>query len=447
MMKKALKIFLTILVFVVFILLVLVEPIDRTPINETMHYHAWKTFIKQKEFVEHDGAVEVGWTKVNITPATSTPMAGYGNRWGKHFEAVRDSLFVRVIAVKNPKTTVYLLSADMLIIPPNITDRLEALLEDEGISISNVHLSATHTHHGQGGWGLKLAGRLFAGAYDLQTEIRLATQFRDAIVGATKKMASAQISYDRIKDEDNIRNRLPVEGGTVDPWMRNLTFLREDSAQAKLITYAAHPTVLNRKTLQLSRDYPGMLLDSIEQQKGKFGVFMAGAVGSMGALSEGDSDIAWASGVAHGLYSRLVAHNIDEPKILANRIVSDYIKIPMPAQTARISLRFALRPWVFRTFFGAYPTYVKITKIGDVLLLGMPADFSGEIMTELDQYAQQRGLQLVITSFNGGYVGYITADKWYDTDLYETITMSWNGYHAGGYFTEVAKDIIDKFGH
>ena len=77
-------------------------------------------------------------------------------------------------------------------------------------------------------------------------------------------------------------------------------------------------------------------------------------------------------------------------------------------------------------------------------MLGMPADFSGEIMAELDQYAIKKGLQLMLTSFNGGYVGYVTPDRLYDRDLYETTTMSWNGYQAGGYFTEISKDIIDK---
>ncbi|PVH25254.1 neutral/alkaline non-lysosomal ceramidase N-terminal domain-containing protein [Sphingobacterium corticibacter] len=445
MMKKALKIFLITAVSVFLILFALVERIDRTPMNETAHFKTWKTFISQKEFVERDGATKVGWAKVNITPSTSTPMAGYGNRWGKHYEAVHDSLYVRVIAVQNPSTTIYFLSADMLIIPPNITNRLEALLQKNNISLSNVHLSATHTHHGQGGWGLKLAGRLFAGAYDEDTEIRLANQFHDAIVQSTAQLEPAQIYFDEIEDTDNIRNRLPVEGGLIDPWIRNLIFKRADSTQAELVTYGAHPTVLNRKFLQLSRDYPGMLLDSIENEKGHFGLFMAGAVGSMGALSEGDSDIAWAKGMAHGLYSNMQDREQDGYRLLTDQLVSDYIEVPMPEQSARISLSYALRPWVFRTFFGAYPTYIKITKIGDVLMLGMPADFSGEIMTELDRYAQERGLHLMITSFNGGYIGYITPDKWYDTDLYETTTMSWNGFHSGGYFTQVAKDIIDKF--
>ncbi|MFD2599121.1 neutral/alkaline non-lysosomal ceramidase N-terminal domain-containing protein [Sphingobacterium corticis] len=443
-MKKIWKVLLITTACIALLLIALVGKIDRTPMEKTSHYAAWKAWIKSVNFETHTGAYQVGWSKVNITPAESVPMAGYGNRWGKHYEGIRDSSYVRVVAIRQPDKTTYLLSADMLIIPPNITNRLEKLLSERHISLQDVHLNATHTHHGQGGWGLKLAGRLFAGAYDEKVEIRLAEQFCQAIFQATDQLEDSKIYYSEVEDTDHIRNRLPIEDGLVDPWLRNLRFVRSDSSEAELVTYGAHPTVLNRKTLLLSRDYPGMLVDSIERKNGRFALFMSGAVGSMGAQSEGESDEAWAEGMASGLFADLIAARENEDVALSDSLISTYFEIPMPEQSARISKHFALRPWVFNTFFGRYPTFIKVTKIGKVLMLGMPADFSGEIMAELDQHALKQGLQLMLTSFNGGYVGYITPDRLYDRDLYETTTMSWNGYQAGGYFTEIAKDIIDK---
>ncbi|MNL88063.1 hypothetical protein D3C87_2175550 [compost metagenome] len=50
----------------------------------------------------------------------------------------------------------------------------------------------------------------------------------------------------------------------------------------------------------------------------------------------------------------------------------------------------------------------------------------------------------MVTSFNGGYIGYITHDKYFNRDLYETKTMSWYGPYNGAYLQEVIKDIIDK---
>ena len=51
----------------------------------------------------------------------------------------------------------------------------------------------------------------------------------------------------------------------------------------------------------------------------------------------------------------------------------------------------------------------------------------------------------MITSFNGGYMGYVTKDEWYDEDLYETRTMNWYGPYNGAYFEELIEGIIEIF--
>jgi hypothetical protein len=75
--------------------------------------------------------------------------------------------------------------------------------------------------------------------------------------------------------------------------------------------------------------------------------------------------------------------------------------------------------------------------------LGFPCDFSGELAVFLYEYAQKQGLNLIITSFNGGYIGYVPHDQWYDINKYETRTMTWYGHDTGDYLTEIAKRIID----
>ena len=64
-------------------------------------------------------------------------------------------------------------------------------------------------------------------------------------------------------------------------------------------------------------------------------------------------------------------------------------------------------------------------------------------MAPLDSYAKARGLNLIVTSFNGGYIGYVTADKWYNLDKYETVAMNWFGPYKGAYFQEAIKDLTD----
>lgn len=442
-MEKALRVITTIIAILILIWVALVHKIDRTPYQETAHYAAWKTWIADKQFEAKTGDIQVGWAKENITPDTPGPMAGYGKRWGRHFESIRDSLYVRVIAVRNPTQTLYLLAADMLIIPPNVTERLAELLQEDGISLADVHLGATHTHHSLGGWGESITGQLFGGRYNPAVEERLALAFRDAIRKSRLDVVNAEISYAESSNDENIRFRLNVADGEVDPDIRSLIFQRADGKRARLVTYAAHATVLKADSLYISRDYPGMLVDSLENQEAEFAIFMAGAVGSMGPKAEGEDGYDRAENIAGNLLSHVQQSQV-LPLENTPPLLSAYFELPMPEQDARISIDYALRPWVFRWAFGNYPTYIKVTKIGNTLLIGMPADFSGEIMNELDDYAQSKNIDLIITSFNGGYIGYITPGRLYEKDLYETITMSWAGYQSGQYFTEVAKDIIDK---
>ncbi len=440
-MKKAIRIICYTLAILLLLFVVLIQRIDRTPFQETAHYAAWKEQMAAADLRGDTGSIQVSWAAQNITPLTPGPMAGYGNRWGAHFEGVRDSVYVKVIAVKTPATTLFLVAADMLVVPPNLTNRLASLLQAEGIGIEQVHIGTTHTHHSLGGWGKKLTGRLFGGKFDPEVEERLATQFRDAIVRSQQDFVDADAFYAQIENEDNVRFRLDVEGGTVDPWIRSLVFRRTDGKSAKLLTYAAHPTTLRSRLLEISRDFPGIVVDSLERGETDFALYMAGAVGSMGARGEGENAAERMANIGQSIVERY-QHRHTEPASHEG-VATAYWPIPLPEPTARISLNLALRPWVFRTFFGDYPAYVKATKIGHILMLGMPADFSGEIMRELDQYADQKGIELIVTSFNGGYIGYITPDRLYDENLYETVTMSWNGYQSGGYFTQLAKDIID----
>lgn len=440
-MKKAVRILCYTLAVLLLLFVVLIQRIDRTPFQETAHYASWKEQIATADLRGDTGSIQVSWAVQNITPLTSVPMAGYGNRWGAHFEGVRDSVYVKVIAVKNPTTTLFFLAADLLIVPPNLTNRLAKLLRDDGIGIDQIHIGTTHTHHSLGGWGKKLTGRLFSGKFDPEVEERLAMQFRDAIVRSQQDFVEADAFYAQVENEENVRFRLDVEGGTIDPWIRSLVFRRTDGKSAKLLTYAAHPTTLRSRLLEISRDFPGVVVDSLENQDADIALYMAGAVGSMGARGEGETPMERMANIGQHIVERY-RHRETEP-MSHESVASAAWEIPLPEPTARISQNLALRPWVFRTFFGDYPAYVKVTKIGHVLLLGMPADFSGEIMRELDEYADSKGIELILTSFNGGYIGYITPDRLYDENLYETVTMSWNGYQSGGYFTRLAKDIID----
>jgi len=88
---------------------------------------------------------------------------------------------------------------------------------------------------------------------------------------------------------------------------------------------------------------------------------------------------------------------------------------------------------------------MKALKIGNNVLIGTPCDYSGELMPEIVRTAQFKKLNLMVTSFNGGYVGYITHDRHYDLDAYETRVMNWYGPQNGIYFQEIIQEILNKY--
>lgn len=75
-------------------------------------------------------------------------------------------------------------------------------------------------------------------------------------------------------------------------------------------------------------------------------------------------------------------------------------------------------------------------------MLGAPCDFSGYFHAPIDSLAHQRGLQAMITSFNGGYIGYITPSKYYDLDHYETRLMNWYAPGTGEYMLECMERLM-----
>ena len=87
---------------------------------------------------------------------------------------------------------------------------------------------------------------------------------------------------------------------------------------------------------------------------------------------------------------------------------------------------------------------MKALRIGNNILIGTPCDYSGELMPEVLQVAERRNLNLIITSFNGGYIGYITHDRHYDLNLYETRIMNWYGPQNGVYFQDIIQKILKK---
>jgi hypothetical protein len=443
-MKTFFKITGVIVLLILVILFSLFTGIDRTPFQEMEYYKTWKNTISQKEYTSNGAAgdsLKVGWSKVNITPNYPTPMAGYGKRKGQHFSSVHDSVFVRTICIETSGQKQFLITLDMLIVPPSVT---EVIKQGTDVPFENIYLSATHSHNSIGAWYNTLVGKLFAGEYDPKIEKMVGDRVVESMKNAEENMFIAKVSYEENIDSTDIYNRLVKEKGTIDPEIRSIKFVGVQDSII-LTTYAAHSTVIDASTMELSRDYPGVLVDQLEKEGYAFACFMAGAVGSMGPLENGETDFEQVENQGVSVKDEVISHPEKKESFESNSTLKNfYAPLPLRKPSPKVSPTIAMRPWVFNWLFGDYPPFIKATRIDNILLVGMPCDFSGELMKELDEYATRNGLQLIITSFNGSYAGYITADQYFDMDNYETVTMNWYGPENGAYFSEAVRDIVDE---
>ncbi|MCY7357218.1 MAG: hypothetical protein LH609_07050, partial [Rudanella sp.] len=212
-----------------------------------------------------------------------------------------------------------------------------------------------------------------------------------------------------------------------------------------LTSFAAHSTIINSNIMDwLSRDWPGVLVDDLEKQPDTFALYMAGAVGSMGPTETGPTEDAQLHFIGDSLANKIRVALVGKPSKTDSTLALLTLPVTLRNAHVRVSDGWRLRPWVFLKLYGDYPSEIKALRIGQTVLLGMPADFSGELAINLTRETARMGLNGMITSFNGGYIGYITPDAYYHETRYETRDMNWFGPQNGAYFDELSQKLIQK---
>ncbi len=439
--KKLITVTLTVFVIAI-IFFPPLRKIDRSPYQQNSSYHLMQQNIDKtkKGGIEAGHGFNVGYSKENITPNHPIPTAGYGNRWGADFTSVRDSIYVRTMVVDNGIQRVALVSVDILIFPPKVTSILSKKLPGIGFSLDDTYLSATHSHNSLGNWGERLAGRIVSGAYDDSVVNSIANAIIKSIGTASRNALPAKLKAGNLPVSRAVRNRL-LKKGDIDSLFRIIEIIRNDSSRLVLTSFTAHPTCLDQNDLELSRDYPGKLVDNLEKRGYSFAMFMAGAMGSMSARTPrgGETCINWiAEELTHVLVTK---RNLLIP-VHGSVLVMRNVPLALPKPQLKISEDWRLSPWWFRNLFGEYPAALTVLRMGDIVMIGTPCDFSGELSGGIDKAAAKLGLRSMITSFNGGYIGYITKDERYDLDHSETRLMNWYGPGNGQYLSESINQLI-----
>jgi len=442
-LKKILR-FIAILFFSVLALIILFFVVSVVPIDRTVDRSELVTEMNDEmnalpEVVPASSGFMVGHAKENLTPPYPTATAGYGKRRGKLYESVHDSIYVRTVVIDNGSQRVAIVSADLLIIPPTVTALLEKELPEIGFTLDNTYLGAIHTHNSIGNWGKGVMTFLY-GSYDDSIVHFIADKIKHSILRASQKLKPATLKAGTIPLDHVVYNRL-IDNGPVDSLLRVIEIQHKDSSKLLLMSFTAHATCLFARDMVLSRDYPGKVVDAIEKNGYDFVMFMAGSVGShAGKVPEqGWSCVDLLSDeVAKGFL--LNKHHLVDVK--DSTLMMQRVPLLLSEPQAKVLKDWRLRPWSFDLAFGDYPEFLTALRIGNIVMLGVPCDFSGEFNRGLDLLAARHGMSAIVTSFNGGYIGYVTPGKYYDVDHYETQLMNWYGPGNGEYIEQCMEELM-----
>lgn len=387
-------------------------------------------------------SIEVGWSKFNILPSYSMPMAGYTPK--DKYQSIHDSVYCRVLAIRQGTATYFVVSADLMLFPPVIKARIENELQKQNKNYF-LYLTATHTHSSLGGWDPSVVGRITLGTYHSEWVENVSMQILAQLEIALTSAKPARLSYFEKDAKEYVENRLDGMNGKVDGKIRGLEFTRADSSRGILVSYSAHPTTVELLSRIISGDYPNALTDRLEQ-KADFALFMAGMVGSHRLTGVTGTDFQRIDSAADKLYNKIEAahHTILPDSII---IASAHIPIEFGGSQLRIANNWKVRNWAFSSLLGSLQGELTMLQLGNILLIGTPCDFSGEISVnkELEAKAAQSGKKLIITSFNGNYTGYVTDDHYYAAGGEEEVmALNWVGPYFGEYYAEMITHLITK---
>ncbi|HOV61697.1 MAG TPA: neutral/alkaline non-lysosomal ceramidase N-terminal domain-containing protein [Candidatus Hydrogenedentes bacterium] len=407
----------------------------------------------RNDFTANPSRLQAGWAEVTITPKIGTPMAGYGGRPdGKRSRGVRDELHCRVLAVSDGKDMAAIVTTDMLLTPPTVAELVwQKAPQRTPLDRHNIYFTASHTHCGPGGTLPGLAGKFSSGAYDPTVPEFLAERVTEALEAACNSLAPAKFAHGMVDAEQYIRNR--ARKGPVDNALQYLLFEKENGDRAVLVRFSAHPTNFDQDMMDFTAEFPGELCRALAPQVKGMAMYAGGGLGSMSprapeAPTPSDRIVLLGQALAKLVVDDLAAH----PPQFVDRADIAALSVDVGTssfQMRPISPKWRLSPLAYLVAGVKKEGAVQALRLGNVIFVGLPFDVSGELCREWREAMAPRGIDLWVTSFAPGYLGYLSPDKYYNeteekgTLGYEIGLMNWFGPSTGSYMEALTRRVVD----
>jgi len=229
-----------------------------------------------------------GLSRVCISPAIGTPLAGFAARQ-EVSQGIHDDLYVRALVLENARSAVAMVSVDVLALSSDFIARVRGEIQKTiGLVPESVMIASTHTHAGP------VTITTFFNpdeSVDPDYMDALAQSIKESVTTAWHKRFPARVGVGVAHVEGVGVNRRSPDQRPID---EEIGIIKVEDAVGKtravFINYACHPTVLGPDNLLVSGDFPAFAVKEIEDAIGPdgFAMFVNGTQGniSMGHSSE-----------------------------------------------------------------------------------------------------------------------------------------------------------------
>ncbi len=246
----------------------------------------------------------LGVARADITPEVGCNLMGYSPNLIS--ESVNDNLTVTAFVFSWGKTKAAMISATLCVVGEKDCDYLRKEINKLcGIPFENILISAIHTHSGpittdMPGWGEY--NKEYCENIFFPCLLEATKEANDNMVAVKMGVGSGKsyIGVNRRQFNENNEIKLgQCEWGPFNPEMTVIAFRDENNNPvANMIHYGCHATAAG-SNVEISRDWPGVMMDILEKESGAITAFFNGPEGDVGPrLSNGRT-----TGVKHIEYA------------------------------------------------------------------------------------------------------------------------------------------------
>lgn len=388
----------------------------------------------------------LGTARKIITPPVGGRLFGY--RPDIYSDEIADDLTCEAYYFKQGATVALLISTTLCSLATDLCDEIRKEIQlRHGIPTEAISISAIHTHSGPclaggaAGWGdqdVDYVENIFrpqvlaaaADALENPVQVEMGVSKGDSFVGINRR-------------ELTLKNETVLGQNPWAPFNPRMTVMSfrnmEGETVANFVHYNCHATSAGPNT-QVTRDWPGPMIDALESKTGGLTSFFNGAIGDAGprlsnGLTVGDRTMKYvyelgavASKDAIRIYDQITEYTTPEltvceaivkiplaPRISREEAVSIYEKY----KDQDVNMNALMRETALRVIESydrgeqdkeSFDFGQTIVKLGNRVLVGFPYELFAEIGIRIDRAFPETEV-LPVANTNGSYAYFVTQDS------------------------------------